>query len=318
MTSELADGGTRAYIAQMVRRYYANLIDAWNYAGRTEEARECAALAVRQGVWEHPMQRAREYLPGLPAEPVYDPAKFWFCGHLEERYPEIRAEIEQVVASGTDPVVPVVDGAPLIRHGTWEQAHLIRDGRWQEDVCARFPVTAALVREVPELSTFNPGLVTVSRVQPGTHIMPHCGATNAVLRIHLPIKVPPGAWMRVGDERCDWAEGRCLVFDDSFEHEVRHEGAGERIVLILDFLHPELGNDQRERLLQRRLALEEQIIAFMKERGMERLTSRDGELILHPDSETRQVAERYMAATGIVGAELKGDEVIWHRAGEGA
>ena len=63
---------------------------------------------------------------------------------------------------------------------------------------------------------------------------------------------------------------------------------------------------------------EEQIIAFMKERGLERITSRDGELILYPDSATRQVASLYMAATGIVGADLDGDKVTWHRASEGA
>ena len=318
MTSELADSGTGAYIAQMVRRYYGNLIDAWNYAGRPEEARQCAALAVQQGVWENPMQRAREYVPGLSTQPVHDPSKFWFTSYLEERYPQIRAEIEQVVESGDDPVTPTVDGATLIRQGSWEQADLFRAGHWQPDVCARFPVTTALVREVPELSTFNPGLITVSRLQPGTHIMPHCGPTNAVLRIHLPIKVPPGASIRVGEERLVWAEGKCLVFDDSFEHEVQHEGTSERIVLILDFLHPELGSDERERLLQRRLTFEEQVIAFMKERGLERITSRDGELILYPDSTTRELAALYMAATGIVGAELDGDEVTWHRAREGA
>jgi aspartyl/asparaginyl beta-hydroxylase (cupin superfamily) len=318
MKSEPADSGSDAYITQMVRRYYGNLIDAWNFAGRTDEARECAALAVRQGVWDDPLQRARDYLPGLSNQPVHDPSKFWFIGHLEERYPQIRAEIEQVVESGNDPVTPTVDGATLIRQGTWEQADLFRAGHWQPDVCVRFPVITALAREIPELSTFNPGLITVSRVQAGTHIMPHCGPTNAVLRIHLPIKVPPGAWIRVGDERPAWTEGKCLVFDDSFEHEVRHEGTGERIVLIFDFLHPQLGSDQRERLLQRRLTFEEQVIAFMKERGLERIAARDGELILYPDSETRQVAALYMAATGIVGAELDGDEVTWHRVREGA
>jgi aspartyl/asparaginyl beta-hydroxylase (cupin superfamily) len=317
MKSELADSGTGAYITQMVRRYYGNLIDAWNYAGRTEEARECAALAVRQGVWEDPLQRARDYLPGLSNQPVHDASQFWFVGHLEERYPQIRAEIEEVVASGDDPVAPTVDGATLIRQGTWEQADLFRAGHWQPDVSARFPVITALAREIPELSTFNPGLITVSRVRPGTHIMPHCGPTNAVLRIHLPIKVPPGAWIRVGDERPAWTEGKCLVFDDSFEHEVRNEGTSERIVLIIDFLHPQLGDDQRERLLQRRLTFEEQVIAFMKEHGLERIASRDGELILYPDGETRELAALYMSATGIVGAELDGDEVVWHRAREG-
>jgi hypothetical protein len=317
MTADSEGTGTGAYITQMVRRYYGNLIDAWNYAGRGDEASACAALAVRQGVWEHPLQRAREYIPGLETRPVHDPAQFWFTGYLEEQYPQIRAEIERVLDTPADPVLPTVDDAALIRRGSWKQAHLFRDGRWQDQVCARFPVITAIVRDIPEVSTFNPGVITVSRVEPGTHIMPHCGPTNAVLRVHLPVTVPPGVWIRVGDQKLTWDEGKCLVFDDSFEHEVAHEGTEDRVVLILDMLHPQL-SDQHERLLQRRLTFEEQIVDFMKERGLERLGVCDGELLFHPDAATREVAALYMAATGIVGARLDGDQVEWQRRPEEA
>jgi aspartyl/asparaginyl beta-hydroxylase (cupin superfamily) len=56
--------------------------------------------------------------------------------------------------------------------------------------------------------------------------------------------VPPQCtMMRVGSTWREWEEGRCLVFDDSFEHEVRHTGgvtAGQRVVLLLRFWHPDL------------------------------------------------------------------------------
>ena len=307
------DRDVAAYIMQMVRRHFGNLIDAWNYGGEWDRARECAELAVRLGVWSEPFQRPRELVPGLEARPVHDPAQFWFTGFIEEQYPQIRAEIEQVLDTPHDPVLPTVDDAGLIRHGNWRQGHLFRDGHWQEQVCARFPVTTAVLREVPEVSTFSPGVISVSRVLPGTHIMPHCGPTNAVLRIHLGIKVPAGVWIRVAGQTLSWQEGRCMVFDDSFEHEVRHEGTEDRVVLIFDMLHPELGGDQRQRLLERRLAFEEQIIAFMKERGLKRIGVRDGELVFHPDAPTSEVAELYMAATGIVGAEVHGSSVTWQR-----
>jgi aspartyl/asparaginyl beta-hydroxylase (cupin superfamily) len=311
------NSGTRQYILQTARRYYGNLIDAWHYGGRTEDAWACAELAVKQGVWAHPMQRAREYVPGLDARPLHEPAQFWFIASLEEHYPQIRAEIEHVLDSTVDPVRPTTDDAALIRRGSWKQAHLYRDGRWQEDVCAHFPVTRSILAEIPEVSTFNPGVVTVSRVAPGSHIMPHCGPTNAVLRVHLPITIPAGVTIRVADEWMTWEEGKCLVFDDSFEHEVRHEGTEDRVVLILDTLHPDLGGDQRDRLLQRRLTTEEQIIAFMREGGLERVDLDGGEIVLHPDATLRELVERYMVATGIDGVELRGDEVVWHR-GAGA
>ena len=37
-----------------------------------------------------------------------------------------------------------------------------------------------------------------------------------------------------------WKEGKFILFDDSFEHEVWHEGNSLRLVLIVDVWHPEL------------------------------------------------------------------------------
>jgi len=316
--SAAQDGGTRRYIMQMARRYYGSLIDAWHYGGHGENARACAELAVQQGVWAHPAQRPREYIPELFAKPVHDPADFWFAAYLEEHYPQIRAEVEQVLDAPLDPVLPTVEDAALIRHGAWKQAHLFRDGRWQEDVCARFPVTRGILAEIPEVTTFSPGVITVSRVDPGSHIMPHCGPTNALLRVHFPLTIPPGVSIRVADQVMTWEEGKCLVFDDSFEHEVRHDGTTDRVVLILDTLHPDLGGDHRERLLQRRLATEEQIIGFMREGGFERIGTEDGEIVIHPEPALRDLVRRYMAATGIDGAELRDDDVVWYRSADRA
>ena len=41
----------------------------------------------------------------------------------------------------------------------------------------------------------------------------------------------------------EWEEGGVLVFDDSFEHEVRHLGAGPRATLVVQVVHPDLRGD---------------------------------------------------------------------------
>ena len=52
--------------------------------------------------------------------------------------------------------------------------------------------------------------------------------------------VPPGgSWIKVGGETRPWKEGQCLVFDDSFEHEVQVV-QGPRVVLLLHFWHPDI------------------------------------------------------------------------------
>ena len=61
---------------------------------------------------------------------------------------------------------------------------------------------------------------------------------TAAVAANRPLLVPAGCRIRVGDEVREWRQGECLVFDDSFEHEVWHEGTDERIVLICDLWHP--------------------------------------------------------------------------------
>jgi len=46
------------------------------------------------------------------------------------------------------------------------------------------------------------------------------------VRCHLGLRVPPQAercWIRVDGEICRWQEGRCLLFDDTYEHEVLND-----------------------------------------------------------------------------------------------
>ena len=87
------------------------------------------------------------------------------------------------------------------------------------------------------------GSAYFSRLAPGTHLNAHCGPTNARLRLHLGLVVPDGCSIRVGDEVRTWVEGRCLLFDDSFEHEVWNNATSERLVLIVDVWHPDLELD---------------------------------------------------------------------------
>ena len=68
----------------------------------------------------------------------------------------------------------------------------------------------------------------------------HHGPTNKKLRIHLPLVGAAGSSMRVADTLLRGEEGKCLVFDDSFEHEAWHEGDATRIVLVFDVWHPDL------------------------------------------------------------------------------
>lgn len=45
-----------------------------------------------------------------------------------------------------------------------------------------------------------------------------------------------------------WEEGKVFIFDDSFEHEVWHNGTEFRLVLIIDVWHPELTAGEKRAL----------------------------------------------------------------------
>jgi beta-hydroxylase len=83
-----------------------------------------------------------------------------------------------------------------------------------------------------------PNLVTAgfSSLRPGTHIAPHTGYPDGVLRCHLGLVVPEtGCGIRVGDETRHWEVGKCLVFDDTLEHEAWNHSDRTRVILLLDF-----------------------------------------------------------------------------------
>ena len=44
----------------------------------------------------------------------------------------------------------------------------------------------------------------------------------------------------VASETLLWQEGKILLFDDSYEHEVWNDGETPRAVLIIDLWHPEI------------------------------------------------------------------------------
>ncbi len=52
--------------------------------------------------------------------------------------------------------------------------------------------------------------------------------------------------MRIDTEIRRWEEGKVLVLDDSFQHEVWNASKeATRYILLLDFLHPDLTEDEK-------------------------------------------------------------------------
>eukprot|EP00587_Corethron_hystrix_P007462 CAMPEP_0113297864 /NCGR_PEP_ID=MMETSP0010_2-20120614/548_1 /TAXON_ID=216773 ORGANISM="Corethron hystrix, Strain 308" /NCGR_SAMPLE_ID=MMETSP0010_2 /ASSEMBLY_ACC=CAM_ASM_000155 /LENGTH=249 /DNA_ID=CAMNT_0000150823 /DNA_START=288 /DNA_END=1037 /DNA_ORIENTATION=- /assembly_acc=CAM_ASM_000155 len=89
-------------------------------------------------------------------------------------------------------------------------------------------------------------------------IKPHCGPMNLRLRIHLPLLVPRNSegnlnascGIRVGGQVREWEEGKAIVLDDAYEHEVWNKTSGERVILLFDIWHPDVHPDERVRIVE--------------------------------------------------------------------
>ncbi|XP_049295812.1 uncharacterized protein LOC125770365 [Anopheles funestus] len=230
-------------------RFYFQLGDALQRLGRNREALDVYRKGVQKKLFLSLYQRSLYNVDGLRSRPFWTVDQTTYATELEL----IRTEWKQVRDEGLKLLnsagVFVNESENLRDRGDWKQLELFSRGTRVERNCARAPLTCRLVEQYfPAARTCKRGQVKFSVMHPGTHVWPHCGPTNCRIRAHLGLRVPQGTYIRVAEETRSWEDGKWLIFDDSFEHEVWHNGTETRLVLIVDFWHPDLTESQRRSL----------------------------------------------------------------------
>lgn len=150
---------------------------------------------------------------------------FPFTADLEANWITIRRELEQL----SDRNFVEWPEKHLYKHG-WDIFGLYAFGMKLDKNCQLCPETTQLIEQIPHLVTAG-----FSSLKVGTHITPHTGYPDGVLRCHLGLIGCDGCALRVGAETRGWQEGKTLIFDDTTEHEAWNRGTQTRIVLLLDF-----------------------------------------------------------------------------------
>jgi len=189
---------------------------------------------------EHPFQRPNWFFPGLDSAPWPDPGLVPALAQIEAHSAAICQELRTVLAQ-MDAVSTWNDGTP--HHGSW-QSLVLRYGSAPVPRAERVaPITCSVINALPGIGE----MAMLSIIGPGTHISAHCGLHNFRWTAHLGVVVPKGdCAFRVADETRPWIEQRCLLFDDSFEHEAWNRTEGQRAVLLFDLWHPRLTTIERE------------------------------------------------------------------------
>lgn len=172
-------------------------------------------------------------------EPVLDPESFDWTKELSENWEIVRDEA-RAIYQHHDAIPPLREISPdhrgIVEDNSWRSFFLIGYGHRQEENIARAPRTAEMVSRIPGLNS-----AFFSILAPGSAITPHRGVTKAFITGHLGLVVPKEReklWMRVDDQRLHWDAGKWLMFDDTYEHEVRNDTDETRIVLLCQVERP--------------------------------------------------------------------------------
>ena len=188
------------------------------------------------------LRTAEKYLEAqslVPNDPVLDAKLFSWVADLEENWQDIRSELDQVLQHR--------EKIPRFQDVSSEQERISPDDKWRTYVlrglgysseanCRQCPKTAALLDRIPGLQT-----AFFSILAPGKHVPRHRGITKIFVRCHLGLVVPKERQkcvMEVGGVPCVWEEGRAIVFDDTYPHEVHNDTDEERVVLLIDIERP--------------------------------------------------------------------------------
>ncbi|WIG56688.1 MAG: Putative hydroxylase [Rhodanobacteraceae bacterium] len=198
------------------------------------------------------------YVPGLTATPYYPRELFPWHAELEKHTATIRDELLAVLDEpvGVEPFLGTNDNTLLKQQnllaGTrgkaeWNSFFFHRHGEVFEQNARRCPRTTGILNALPlvHIRGHAPE-VLFSILTPGSHILKHHGVTNTRLVTHLPLIIPEDCAISVGGIEHAWQEGRCVTFDDTFEHEAWNRSDKLRAVMILDSWHPDLTDAERE------------------------------------------------------------------------
>ncbi|KAM7346098.1 uncharacterized protein ACRADG_012093 isoform 2-T2 [Cochliomyia hominivorax] len=229
-------------------RFYFQLGESLQRLGKRNEALEVFRKGAELKIFPSVYQRSLYNEPHLKAQPFWslqETSYEKFFQKLQDNWMGIKAEGLNILSK----TGYFMDEAENLKNkGDWKQFELFARGQQRYDNCLKAPITCSLIAQFPAARDCRRGQVKFSVMHPGTHVWPHCGPTNCRLRAHLGLVVPKGTRIRVAEEERSWQEGKFLIFDDSFEHEVWHEGQGLRLVLIIDIWHPDLNEKQRRTL----------------------------------------------------------------------
>ena len=175
----------------------------------------------------------------LDQQVVYDPSEFTWNSELENNWEIVREEFLNYWQQ--NPWVPSfheISRAQLniTNDDKWKMLILYAYGKKVDQTCQYFPQTERLVSRIPGMKS-----AMFSIFRPEKKVPEHSGNVKMILRYQLPVIVPEdraNCYLRIDNQELHWEEGKGILFDDNYSHEVFNNTNEIRVVLMLDVLRP--------------------------------------------------------------------------------
>lgn len=235
------------------------LARAVDHLARTYSPEQCermranlaAHAAGEAPVPRHPLQRPRRFFyAGLPEQPWYERDEFPELAHVAEVLETSFSEIRSEYRASSQLVLDRYSSSALhqLPGDAWAGFTLWDRGRFTPSALTSFPRTCETIASLSAMLFPLSGEVVFLRLRPHTRVPAHSDSWNAQITCHLGVDIPEGCGIRVGAETRAWREGKVLFFDHSFDHEVWNDGDRDRVVLLLNLVHPALTRAERHLL----------------------------------------------------------------------
>jgi len=199
-------------------------------------------LPFRRQIFDHssfmaPINIFMHKFSRVPSTPFIPVSEFPELARLQESWPIIRAEAENLLALKKIKAAEQNDDAgfnSFFKNG-WKRFYL----KWYdashpsaERLC---PQTYALLQSIPSVKA-----AMFAELPPGGKLNPHRDPFAGSMRYHLGLATPNDdrCFIEVDGERHSWRDGQGVVFDETFIHWAINGSESDRVILFCDVERP--------------------------------------------------------------------------------
>lgn len=177
-------------------------------------------------------QDSKSFNPTYPA--FFNVEEYKWCKNVSLQYLEIKHEFEQFISNNKlQPYFYKEQAGNTLK---WKTLPLLTWNIKRKSL-KRFPTTHKILQSIPGLVS-----ASFSLLEAGGEITTHRGDTDASIRGHLCLYTAQQnekAAFTVNNITKNWEEGRWLLFCDAHLHGGYNHSNENRLVLIVDVVHPE-------------------------------------------------------------------------------